>query len=35
MSVGKGYYNPKDGLDCIWLVNEDENTSKRQIESLC
>jgi|SRR6266436_2979442 len=33
MSVGKGYYNPKDGLDCIWLVNEDgeyEQTTGRE-----
>src|SRR6266404_2610894 len=28
-----GYYNPKDGLDCIWLVNEDgeyEQTTHRK-----
>lgn len=28
-----GYYNPKDGLDCIWLVNEDgeyEQTTGRK-----
>lgn len=28
-----GYYNPKDGLDCIWLVNEDgeyEQTADRK-----
>jgi hypothetical protein len=28
-----GYYNPTDGLDCIWLVNDDgeyEQTTDRQ-----
>lgn len=28
-----GYYNPKDGLDCIWLVNEEgeyEQTTNRE-----
>ena len=33
-----GYYNPKDGLDCIWLVNEEgeyEQTTDRKFLLKC
>jgi hypothetical protein len=30
-----GYYSQQDGLDVIWLVNENGETSRRQTGSSC
>lgn len=34
-----GYYSPQDGLDCIWLVDEDgeycETVDRKYLEKYC